>query len=413
MKIKTLVMAGIWLLFAPAVMAADPINVEVNGAAIDFAAYDQTLPYIENDYTLVPLRAVAEALGFEVDWDSRTKTVTASREALDITLVIDSSRAVVNGETVMLAAPARITGGRTFVPLRFIAECTGAVVDWDRESKTVTITTGTAQGTGGSSEQTGETKNHGEITIVEQNNSGYSGKLNGFWEEGYHYYLEFNDERLTVRDYRRAIALETTVSYDAEAIEKNDYGVITLADHVLSRDAMGEPFTMIQSLTYDRGEIKLLYDYTIMGETLYTLHKVERGPFAHIRIRDAEYLDFLQGEWKEWRANGNGSTLVIKGNRLTWLGEENSPFHVVSYEYRPDAAYIVPENLIDDSFAGFLPLQIYPDMLTTTILVMDASMPLTVFARPDQLDTIRIPEAAKRPVVNMMAMPDEMMRQEE
>ena len=28
----------------------------------------------------------------------------------------------------------------------------------------------------------------------------YSDKLNGFWEEGYHYYLEFQDDKLTVRD---------------------------------------------------------------------------------------------------------------------------------------------------------------------------------------------------------------------
>ena len=39
----------------------------------------------------------------------------------------------------------------------------------------------------------------------------YSEKLNGYWEEGYHYYMEFRDEKLTMREYRRKIVLETTV----------------------------------------------------------------------------------------------------------------------------------------------------------------------------------------------------------
>ena len=128
----------------------------------------------------------------------------------------------------------------------------------------------------------------------------YSDKLDGFWEEGYHYYLEFRGKRLTVRDYRRAVALETTVGYDADAIERGESAVISLADNVLSRTAKGEPFTMIRELRFEDGELKMLYYYTIMGETLYTLKKVDHGPFDHIIIRDAEFLDRLQGEWIEW-----------------------------------------------------------------------------------------------------------------
>ena len=62
----------------------------------------------------------------------------------------------------------------------------------------------------------------------------------------------------------------------------------------------------------------------------------------------------------------------------------------------------MPENLIDDSFRGFLPIQVLPDMLTTRIIIMDASTPLTVFARADRLDEIEIPEEAMRPIVNLM-----------
>ena len=231
----------------------------------------------------------------------------------------------------------------------------------------------------------------------------YSDKLNGFWEEGYHYFLEFRGKRLTVRDYRRAVALETSVKYDADAIERGESAVIELADNVLSRTAAGKPFTMIRELRYDGGELKMLYYYTIMGETLYTLHKVDHGPFDHILIRDDEFLDSLQGEWIEWRENGSrDSKLVIKGNKLSWFGEVGLPFHVVSRKTSPDRVYIVPENLIDTSFPGFAEIDVLPDMLTTYMQVCDVSSPMTVFAREDVIDWIEVPEDAKRPARNLM-----------
>ena len=54
----------------------------------------------------------------------------------------------------------------------------------------------------------------------------YSDKLNGYWEEGYHYYLEFRNEKLTVRGYNRAVSLKTKVSYDADKLEAGERTVI-------------------------------------------------------------------------------------------------------------------------------------------------------------------------------------------
>ena len=123
------------------VFAAEDIKVEVNGAAIDFAKYDNVTPYIESDYTLIPVRAIAENLGLIVDWDEKTRTVTAKNDDTEISLVIDSAEATVNGETKMLDIPARITDDRTFIPLRFVSESMGAQVNWEEESRLITITT--------------------------------------------------------------------------------------------------------------------------------------------------------------------------------------------------------------------------------------------------------------------------------
>lgn len=140
-KLLAAFVAAAMLVAAMPAMADGEISVEVNGQSIDFAQYDNVLPYIENDFTLIPVRAIAESLGLTVDWDEGTRTVTAKDADTEITLVIDSDTATVNGETKELGVPARITDDRTFIPLRFVSENMGAEVNWEGESRLITITT--------------------------------------------------------------------------------------------------------------------------------------------------------------------------------------------------------------------------------------------------------------------------------
>ena len=233
----------------------------------------------------------------------------------------------------------------------------------------------------------------------------YSDKLNGCWEEGYHYYLEFNNDKLTVRNYRRAISLVTKISYDADALERGEATPIKLDDNVLSRDGYGEPFTMVRTLTYENGELKLLYYYTIMGETLYTLKKVDHGPFDYIKIRDDEFMDQLQGKWYKWSKSRNPDFCIeIKKNKLFLYDEEGEPFHVVNYDGSPDRILIVPANLIDDNFRGYMKFEVYPGMLTSRELITDCSVPLSVFVRKEDLKTVEVPYEATLPLVNTMRM---------
>ena len=112
------------------------ISVIINGNPVEF---DQP-PVIQNDRTLVPLRAIFEALNAQVDWDADTQTVTAQRGDISIKLQIGSDQLYINGKAVTLGVPAQIIGGRTMVPARAIAESFGADVAWDNETRTVTIT---------------------------------------------------------------------------------------------------------------------------------------------------------------------------------------------------------------------------------------------------------------------------------
>lgn len=111
------------------------IKVLLNNQPLSF---DQP-PVIVNDRTMVPLRAIFQALGAEVNWDGATQTVTATRGDTVIILVIGSPTAFKDGETVTLSQPALLLGGRTMVPLRFVSEALGAEVNWDGATQTVTI----------------------------------------------------------------------------------------------------------------------------------------------------------------------------------------------------------------------------------------------------------------------------------
>ena len=116
---------------------ADGIGVSVNGNTIE-----ATGVIVENR-TLVPVRGVFEELGYTVEWDAETKTATLSGEK---TVVIQSGSTVftVDGEEVTPEVPQQIIDDRFMLPLRAIGEAVGADVDWDGETKTVIITKGDA-----------------------------------------------------------------------------------------------------------------------------------------------------------------------------------------------------------------------------------------------------------------------------
>lgn len=92
------------------------------------------LPWLnpETNRTLVPIRPIAEAMGFEVTWTpDRPKDIFIEREGTSVHLVIGSDQATVNGKTIKLDQPAVLMNdARTMVPLRFIVEAFGAKVDW-------------------------------------------------------------------------------------------------------------------------------------------------------------------------------------------------------------------------------------------------------------------------------------------
>jgi hypothetical protein len=97
-------------------------------------------PYIAYGRTYVPLRVVAEGFGAQVDWVAQTKGINVTLGDKIISMQIGSNKAIVNNQVVSLDAPPEIKNGRTYIPIRFVSEALGAEVTWNQSTRKVSIT---------------------------------------------------------------------------------------------------------------------------------------------------------------------------------------------------------------------------------------------------------------------------------
>ena len=131
------------------VITLQPNNpyMTVNGVQQEIDPGRGTKPVIIPKWgrTVVPIRAIVEALGGTISWDPVQRMVTINLGDNTINLWIGKPQAEVNGvmkwidESNHNVKPI-IVNGRTMLPLRFVAESLGCSVDWDPATKTITIT---------------------------------------------------------------------------------------------------------------------------------------------------------------------------------------------------------------------------------------------------------------------------------
>ena len=124
----------------PGDTAAD-VTVKVGGQTI---AFPDQQPVIRDDRTLVPIRFIAENLGYKVDYnhDDHSAIIDNGR----IVLYIGTDQAEINGEKIQLDTPSVLISDRTMVPLRIIAETLGCTVDWFNTNRTVLVNKRLADG---------------------------------------------------------------------------------------------------------------------------------------------------------------------------------------------------------------------------------------------------------------------------
>lgn len=98
-----------------------------------------TVPVIINDRTLLPVRAVVEAMGGSVEWNGNSRTVTLTKNEDTIRLTIDSDKAFLNDDSITLDTAPIIINERTMLPIRFIAESFNFNVEWNEQAQEVII----------------------------------------------------------------------------------------------------------------------------------------------------------------------------------------------------------------------------------------------------------------------------------
>ena len=86
-------------------------------------------PMIQDNRTFVPFRALAEAFGATVEFDATNNTVTAKLDGTTVVLTIGSSVMTVGDEAKTLDVAPFISGDRTMVPVRAVAEAFGFNVE--------------------------------------------------------------------------------------------------------------------------------------------------------------------------------------------------------------------------------------------------------------------------------------------
>ena len=145
---------GILVTFAQNSVYAESTNAGINSDSVElyftigqnkYTSKDASkeldvAPLIQEDSTLVPFRVILEELGFSIGWDEESASIVATRGTDNIKLQIGNKVAIVNGVEKEMAVAPKIIGERTVVPLRFVAENSGANVVWDGATKSIYIT---------------------------------------------------------------------------------------------------------------------------------------------------------------------------------------------------------------------------------------------------------------------------------
>lgn len=116
----------------------DP-KMSVDGVMQEVDPGKGTTPIIVKGRTMVPIRAIVEAMGGNVGWENSRREVSLSVQGIDVKMWIDKKELIKNSRHTKIDVAPSVINGRTFVPLRFAAENLDCQVDWINSTKSVVI----------------------------------------------------------------------------------------------------------------------------------------------------------------------------------------------------------------------------------------------------------------------------------
>ena len=140
---KVLILLAFFLLIPMESLANREVEIWVDNAYI----YGDVTPYVKKNRTMVPVRMVSEALGYDAIWRQDIKTVLfvdAGAENVGALLALTlGSRELSVGHgddpPILMDVAPEVRDQRVFIPLRAVAEAFNVKVDWDQKNQTVII----------------------------------------------------------------------------------------------------------------------------------------------------------------------------------------------------------------------------------------------------------------------------------
>lgn len=116
------------------VSASNDVQVFINGTEQQF---DQP-PILKSDTTYLPIRHIVQGIGSKIDWEKSTGNVRIYKGQNELVFKIGDTKAFVNGVEKEIPA-SFMANNRTMVPIRFISEQLGLIVEWDKDKQHVHI----------------------------------------------------------------------------------------------------------------------------------------------------------------------------------------------------------------------------------------------------------------------------------
>lgn len=136
-KTVSIILALVLMLSSVSVFADTDIALTVNGKVLQ----TDVPPVIKNDRTMVPFRAIFEALNIEVNWSAALRKAYATSNGVTVILTVDSNKMVVNDTVVTLEVAPFIMNDRVLVPARAVCEALECTVTWDPNKRVAAVKT--------------------------------------------------------------------------------------------------------------------------------------------------------------------------------------------------------------------------------------------------------------------------------
>jgi len=120
-------------------MALNAPGMNVFGNLQEIDPGRDTTPLLRKDRTMVPIRAIVEAMGGSAGWEESNRQITLQYRQNTVFMWVDSYNITVNGVQKTMDVAPTIINGRTMVPLRFAAENLGCEVEWLGDTQQIVI----------------------------------------------------------------------------------------------------------------------------------------------------------------------------------------------------------------------------------------------------------------------------------